>query len=510
MKRKTMCFLLFSGMLIAGIFFSGKIGIADDLWDEDDTGEPEVFDEEGWETGDSFDTEQYSVELIEGGVRIISCQMENEPETIQTPTEITYDNKSYPVLEIGDEAFAGISGVKKIEIAEGICQIGEYAFGSCEQLEQITLPQSITSIGKGAFSECPALHTIQINKENKHFSITDNCLYQDRKMLVWCSPETEEVEISKDTEIIAEAAFSGCQLLTQLDIPTTVTIIEENAFEECVCLDIIHFQEQSLFQLQKNSLPDIEQCTIYVENEEIQGMVEASQAYEGENISVVVKKEYALRYECNGGSLDRETRTSYSNLEEILLPEPDREDFLFLGWSETPEDKGEYIISYEAGTQGNKTLYAMWEPDTDAEDTSLLNEEEEHLLQQDTAKKDCKQNILKRRLAVTKKKQSNIETEEQALYVKDEEDRLLEAASEEQRETGTADVMEETQTEQDKEQGQTKQKAEKQIETKKEPQERKTSIPIILLFISGLLLTTGSIGGLLYIRTREKKEQEDN
>lgn len=508
MKRKVKWCILFGSILFTGFLCSGKLGMADDLWDEDDVGEAEVFDEDEWEAEDSFDMEQYSVELIEGGVRIVSCQMETVPETIQIPAELSYDNRSFSVLEIGEEAFAGIGEVKEIEVAEGIRQIGDYAFCGCEQLNQIKLPKSVTNIGKGAFSECYELHTIQIDEENKNFSVSENCLYQDKKTVIWCSMEAEEVMLSEETETIAGAAFSGCQLLTELEIPATVTVIEENAFETCAALDRIHFQEQSLFQLQKNSFPDLWNCVIYVENEEIKSMVEASEAYEGEEISVVVKKEFALNYECNGGSFDEEAKGSYSNLEEILLPEPDREGFLFLGWSETPEDKGDYIVSYEAGTQGDKTLYAMWEPDTDAEDTGLLNEEEEKLLlQNDEAKSDENKKSVKQSLTISKKKKQSVKTEkskERVTHQKSTKDSLTEATSEEQKEAGVVNTVEETQTEEVKEGEQSEQR----IEMQTEPQERKASFLVILLFIGGLLCTIGSLGFMLYFHMQEKKEKE--
>lgn len=505
MPKKVNWYIIIISILTISLFCSGKLSNADELWDEDDTGEAEVFEEEEWEEGDSFETEQYSIELIEGGVRIVSCQMETVPETIQIPAELIYNNQNYPVLEIGEEAFAGISEVQEIEIAEGIVQIGDYAFSGCEHLTQIKLPESLASIGKGAFCECYELHTVQIDKENKHFNLTESCLYQDKKTLLWCSMEAEEAELSKETETIAEAAFSGCQLLTDLSIPATVTAIEEQAFETCASLDTIHFQEQSPFRLEKNSFPDLSNCTIYVENEEMKSMVEASEAYGGEEISVVVKKEFALHYECNGGSLDGETRASYSNMEEVLLPEPDREDFLFLGWSETKEDKGEYIVSYEAGTQGDKTLYAMWEPDTDAEDTSLLNEEEEQLLQQkDNTKKAENNKILNQKLAVARKKpsQTTEKNKEQAVYPKDTKDSPAEASSDEVRETDVIDTEEETQTRQTSEGEQTEQKAEMQTESKAEPQERSASPLVILLFIGGLLCTAGSLGGMLYFQKK--------
>lgn len=504
MTKKVKWYIIISGVLMIGLFCSGRFSVADDLWDEDDAGEAEVFDEEDWEEGDSFDTEQYSVEIIEGGVRIVSCQMETVPETIQIPAELSYNNRNFPVLEIGEDAFAGITEVKQIQVAEGIRQIGAYAFSGCEQLEQLSLPKSVICIGKGAFSECYELHTIGIDEGNEHFSISGNCLYQDHKTILWCFTQAEEVVLSEATQTIAEAAFSGCQLLTELRIPATVTVIEENAFETCAALDTVYFQEQSLFRLNKNSFPDLWNCVIFVESEEIKSMVEASGAYEGEEISVVAQKEYALHYECNGGSFDEEVKKNYSNLEEIILPEPDKDGFLFLGWSETPEDKGEYVISYEAGTQGDKTLYAMWESDTDAEDTSLLSETERTLMsQKDGVRKANNNKSIKRSLISAKKKKQSIKTDENVEHIvrqREMEDSLAEAIEEGARQDSIAQT-EEIQPEQVEEEERLEQTTEEQTE----PQERKPSFLVVLLFSGGLFCMVGALGSMVYFRMREKK-----
>lgn len=91
MYKKVNWYIIIISILMISLLGSGRFGMADDMWDEDNAWEAEVFDEGDWEEGDSFGTEQYSAEIIEGGVRIVSCQMETVPETIQLPAELSYN-----------------------------------------------------------------------------------------------------------------------------------------------------------------------------------------------------------------------------------------------------------------------------------------------------------------------------------------------------------------------------------------------------------------------------------
>lgn len=73
---------------------------------------------------------------------------------ITIPSTVNYNNESYAVTSIGDQAFQGCSGLASITIPEGVTSIGEYTFDLCSSLASVTIPKSVTSIGSYAFSDC--------------------------------------------------------------------------------------------------------------------------------------------------------------------------------------------------------------------------------------------------------------------------------------------------------------------------------------------------------------------
>ena len=66
------------------------------------------------------------------------------------------------VKRIGQYAFYGCKGLKRIDISNSVSSIGDYAFYECYALTSITIPNSVTSIGKGAFSWCFGLTSIEV------------------------------------------------------------------------------------------------------------------------------------------------------------------------------------------------------------------------------------------------------------------------------------------------------------------------------------------------------------
>ncbi len=65
---------------------------------------------------------------------------------------------SIKILE--SEAFKRCTGLKTVDILEGVEEIGEGAFDRCQGLEKISLPDSLKTIGPAAFNSCGRLSSI--------------------------------------------------------------------------------------------------------------------------------------------------------------------------------------------------------------------------------------------------------------------------------------------------------------------------------------------------------------
>ena len=66
------------------------------------------------------------------------------------------------VINIGDYAFRGCSGLTKIEIPNSISFIGKYSFSGCTGLKSVKLSESLISVGEYAFQNCTNLEKVEI------------------------------------------------------------------------------------------------------------------------------------------------------------------------------------------------------------------------------------------------------------------------------------------------------------------------------------------------------------
>ena len=103
------------------------------------------------------------------------------------------------VTSMGDGCFTNCRALKSLTIGNSLVSVGTYAFRLCTALTSVTiLGSSLTSIGRNAFEECTALPSFTI-------------------------PNT--------VTRIDTYAFYKCTSLISITIPSSVTIIEANAFQ---------------------------------------------------------------------------------------------------------------------------------------------------------------------------------------------------------------------------------------------------------------------------------------
>ena len=148
----------------------------------------------------------------------------------------------YQVTSIGNYAFDGCRGLTSVIIPSCVTSIGHYAFQDCSGLTSITIPSSVTSIGWYAFSGCSGLTSITIPNSVTNIGLRafQKCSSLQKvnidDIAEWCRIEFEfidpdgEQDFSANPLYLAKHLYLNNQLISNLEIPNTVTSIKYLAF----------------------------------------------------------------------------------------------------------------------------------------------------------------------------------------------------------------------------------------------------------------------------------------
>ena len=173
---------------------------------------------------------------------------------------------------ISNSAFNGCTSLKKITISNSVETIGDYSFYKCTSLSNdLVIPSSVTSIGNYAFAEDNKILSIDIKGNSNGTTIGNysfqnatgiktldlgnvtsigtnafnNCASLSGKLTIPDSVKTlnsyafssckniNEIEFSKNLEVIGHESFANCTSLKKLTIPDNIKTIENCAFENC-------------------------------------------------------------------------------------------------------------------------------------------------------------------------------------------------------------------------------------------------------------------------------------
>lgn len=132
------------------------------------------------------------------------------------------------VTAIEESAFEEGVHLKNVSIPDSMVSIGIWAFDNCDLLETVILPKGVTDIGMYAFSFCDSISNFQVDEENPCFSSESGVLYDKEKTTLICYPygKTDELYAVPDSVTCLGAG----SYLKKVIIPTSVKIIEDNAF----------------------------------------------------------------------------------------------------------------------------------------------------------------------------------------------------------------------------------------------------------------------------------------
>ena len=144
-----------------------------------------------------------------------------------------------PIRAIKDFAFFNASTLKSVTIPESVKTIGDYAFQNSGALETVSIPSTCESIGKMAFAGCYMLKSITVGSESTAYVAEDGVLYNKNKTVLIAYPAQktdEEFTIPSTVTEIANNAFENAVYLKRVSFPAGLTKVGSSAFAYCPVL----------------------------------------------------------------------------------------------------------------------------------------------------------------------------------------------------------------------------------------------------------------------------------
>ena len=168
-------------------------------------------------------------------------------DVVFIPEKVSYGGKEYTVAAIGERAFEYNYELLSVVMPNTIRSIKEFAFNGCINLKSLTISSEVSEIGDYAFMGLRSLEHLAVDCHNKTFDSRGDCnaiiRTRTNTLLVGCKATV----IPDGVEVIAGNAFISCQDSSiepfELNFPPSVEIIEPFAFNCCYPLSAVTFSE---------------------------------------------------------------------------------------------------------------------------------------------------------------------------------------------------------------------------------------------------------------------------
>lgn len=139
------------------------------------------------------------------------------------------------LLHIGDAAFYGCKQLSSISIPSSVSTIGDWTFAECDQLSSVVLGSGVHEIGVGAFSFCPRLQFIRTDAANTSYcTVGDVLLSKDQHTIIACpGAKAGSYRLPATVTALKTSAFFGCNSLSSVILPTSLSNLGDNPFVFC-------------------------------------------------------------------------------------------------------------------------------------------------------------------------------------------------------------------------------------------------------------------------------------
>ncbi len=158
---------------------------------------------------------------------------------------IPAEYRGHPVTTIGNSAFSPDSktpNITSVYIPDSVTTICNRAFQNCTALKNLHLPASVSNIEELAFWGCGNLESITVDEKNPYYHVSGNCLIETAtgKLILGCKDSL--IPDDGSVKILGFGAFYNCYELTEITIPESVTVMEDQCFYQCYALSRVEIK----------------------------------------------------------------------------------------------------------------------------------------------------------------------------------------------------------------------------------------------------------------------------
>jgi hypothetical protein len=135
------------------------------------------------------------------------------------------DTKNKALMYAGENAVIPSDG--SVEFISG------NSFQGFPEVASIHIPKSVKRINYNAFRNCTGIESITCDDENEYFYVVNNCLIEKgtKKLFVGCNNSI--IPNDGSVEIIGAYSFNNRRIKSDFSLPEGITVIEGSAFMDC-------------------------------------------------------------------------------------------------------------------------------------------------------------------------------------------------------------------------------------------------------------------------------------
>lgn len=194
-------------------------------------------------------------ELPEGEALIQGVNHGTIPAEVIIPKNVTIDGKEYVVTQINREAFYLCDNIISITLPAGLKQIGNYAFSQCTNLTEVKgFPEALDYVGHSVFNNTKWLSSLKdtepeglyiaggwvigyVGEIPETLTFPANtigiCDYFSQRISYTDQYNVKNIVLNEGLKCICYDAFENFFGLTEIHIPASLEIIEDEAFDGC-------------------------------------------------------------------------------------------------------------------------------------------------------------------------------------------------------------------------------------------------------------------------------------